>query len=65
MNDEIGTAAGTIWSALNLRGEMSLKDLKEQTGLKTPLADWAIGWLAREGNVVLLADKRSYRVRLK
>jgi len=65
MNDEIGMAAGTIWSALHSRGEMSLKDLKEQTGLKTPLADWAIGWLAREGNVVLTADKRTYTIRLK
>ena len=65
MNEEIGTAAGTIWSALHSRGEMSLKELKEQTGVKAPILDWAIGWLAREGNVVLLQEKRSYRIRLK
>lgn len=65
MNEEIGNAAGTIWSALHARGEMTLKELKEQTGLKVPVFDWAIGWLSREGNIVLAPDKRTFRIRLK
>jgi hypothetical protein len=65
MNEEIGNAAGTIWSALHAHGELTLKELKEKSGLKTPMIDWAIGWLAREGNVVLTAEKKIYRVRLK
>ena len=65
MTDEIGTAAGTIWSALHAHGEMTLKGLKDKTGLKAPMFDWAIGWLAREGNIVLAAEKKTYRIRLK
>jgi hypothetical protein len=65
MNEEIGNSAGIVWSALHAHGELTLKQLKDKTGLKAPLFDWAIGWLAREGNVVLTPDKRTYRVRLK
>jgi hypothetical protein len=65
MNEVIGNGAGTIWSALHAHGELTLKDLKEKTGLKAPVFDWSLGWLAREGNVVITADKRTYRVRLK
>lgn len=65
MNEEIGNAAGTVWSALHAHGEMTLKELKEKAGLKAPVFDWAIGWLAREGNVVLTAEKRTFRIRLK
>ena len=65
MNEEIGNTAGNIWSALHARGEMSLAQLKKQTGSKAPVFDWAIGWLAREGNIVLTQDKRTFRVSLK
>ena len=30
MNEEIGNAAGTVWSALHAQGEMSLKQLKDK-----------------------------------
>ena len=65
MNEEIGNAAGNIWSALHAHGETSLTQLKKETGAKAPVFDWAIGWLAREGNIVLTRDKRTFRVRLK
>jgi len=65
MHEEIGNTAGTIWSALHARGEMTLPELKKHIGAKTPVFDWAIGWLSREGNIVLSPEKRTFKIRLK
>jgi hypothetical protein len=64
MQEEIGTAAGAIWRALNANGELSLLGLKQQVEAKPPVFDWALGWLAREGKIALTRHRRSYRVRL-
>jgi hypothetical protein len=64
MHEEIGTTAGTIWQALNSNGELSLPSLKQQVAAKSPVFDWALGWLAREDKVVISRQQRSYRVRL-
>lgn len=64
MHEEIGTAAGLIWRALNVKGELSLPSLKQQVEAKPPVFDWAIGWLAREDKVTITRHQRSYRVRL-
>jgi hypothetical protein len=64
MHEEIGTTAGTIWQALNNNGELSLPSLKQQVAAKSPVFDWALGWLAREDKVVISRQQRSYRVRL-
>ncbi len=65
MQEEIGSTAGIIWHALNDRGELSLAKLKKEVNGKTPVFDWAIGWLAREDKVVITREKRSFRLRLK
>lgn len=64
MHEDIGTTAGVIWQALNANGELSLPGLKQQVETKAPLFDWALGWLAREGKIVITRHQRSYRVRL-
>ena len=64
MHEEIGTTAGAIWQALNTRGELSLPGLKGQVEAKSPVFEWAIGWLAREDKIVITRQQRSYRVRL-
>jgi Winged helix-turn-helix domain (DUF2582) len=64
MHEEIGTTAGAIWQALNANGELSLPSLKEQVEAKSPVFEWAVGWLAREGKVVITRHQKSYRVRL-
>ncbi len=64
MHEEIGTTAGAIWQALNDNGELSLPSLKQQVAAKSPVFDWALGWLAREDKVVISRQQRSYRVRL-
>lgn len=65
LKDEIGSVAGSIWTALNAKGELPLTQLKKETGSKSPVFEWAIGWLAREDNIVVTREKRSFRVRLK
>jgi len=64
MHEEIGTTAGAIWQALNAKGELTLPSLKHQVETKSPVVDWALGWLAREGKVVITRHQKTYRVRL-
>ena len=49
IEEDIGQMAGAIWYALNTHGELSLAQLKKLVEGKAPMFDWAIGWLAREG----------------
>lgn len=64
MDDAIGSTAGTIWRTLNNNGELSLAQLKKEVNGKTPVFDWSIGWLAREGKIAIVPEKHSYKVRL-
>jgi len=57
--------AGAIWHALNTHGELSLARLKKLVEGKGPIFDWAVGWLAREGKIIVTAKKRSFSIRLK
>jgi winged helix-turn-helix protein DUF2582 len=65
MHEEIGFAAGKIWHALDAGNELSLVQLKKAVGARTPVFDWAVGWLAREDKIVITPEKRSFRLRLK
>jgi len=62
---KIGITAGAIWHALNSKGERSLPQLKKLAKAKSPMFDWAIGWLAREDRILITPEKRSFRVQLK
>jgi len=57
--------AQTSPHALNTHGELSLAQLKKLAEGKGPIFEWAIGWLAREGKVVVTRKKRSFSIRLK
>jgi hypothetical protein len=65
MQEEIGITGSAIWQALNAKGEMPLAALKKEVNGKTPIIDWAIGWLAREDKIALTPQKRSYLIRLR
>ncbi len=65
MQEEIASTAGIIWHALNDRAELSLAKLKKEVNGKTPVFDWAVGWLAREDKLVITSEKRSFRIQLK
>ena len=63
MHDEFGKLAGEICHALN--SKLSLAQLKKDVKGKTPVFDWAIGWLAREDKIVITPEKRGFLVQLK
>lgn len=54
--DTIGLAAGQIWQVLNDADAMGVKQLKRVTKLKDKEVFAALGWLAREGKVVINQD---------
>ena len=47
-----GKFAGAVWSALN-EGEKTLKQVEKATGLTSKEASMGLGWLGREGKLVL------------
>ena len=54
MNIELlGSWAGLVWTALNENGTMSMKGLKKATKLKEKEIFAALGWLGREGKLVI------------
>ena len=65
IEEDIGQMAGAIGYALNTHGEISLGQLKKLVEGSGSIFEWAIGWLAREGKVVLTRKKRSLSIRLK
>ncbi|MBD5199668.1 MAG: winged helix-turn-helix domain-containing protein [Bacteroidales bacterium] len=54
MNSEvIGLWAGSVWSVLNEADALGMKQLKKISKLKEKEIYAAIGWLAREGKIVI------------
>lgn len=54
MNTEIiGCWAGSVWTALSEADALGMKQLKKITKLKEKELYAAIGWLAREGKIVI------------
>jgi Winged helix-turn-helix domain (DUF2582) len=63
--EQIGRAAGAIWNCLEQeRGVLSMAKVKEKTGLDTEALCLGLGWLAREGKVLLEKRGRSVRITL-
>jgi hypothetical protein len=65
MEQKIGTVAGAVWEALSGNGGLTLPKLKKAVNCKTPLLDWAIGWLAREDKILIKPEGKSFLVQLK
>ena len=64
-NETIGTNAGLVCSALNEKNGQTVKELKKTTKIKTDKVLFsAIGWLAREGKVVLEDTEDDVKVTL-
>lgn len=51
--DTIGTNAGSVWNALNEADALGLKQIKKITKLKDKELHAALGWLAREGKILI------------
>jgi hypothetical protein len=65
MITEIGIVAGEIWHFLDQHGEASLSALVN--GIDKPRDNilMSLGWLAREGHVVLQELEGDYKVNLR
>ena len=65
MNIELlGSWAGLVWTALNENGTMSMKGLKKATKLKEKEIFAALGWLGREGKLVIAEGEADFEVTL-
>lgn len=57
-NNQIGTNAGIIWRTLNASNtKMSINDLQSNTRLSEIDILMAIGWLAREGQILIIEER--------
>jgi hypothetical protein len=65
MITEIGIVAGEIWHYLDKSGEVRFSKL--QAGIKQPrdLTLMSVGWLAREGHVIVREEWKDYWVSLR
>ncbi len=65
MITEIGIAAGDIWHYLDEHGMANLDQLVKGTKNPRELLLMSLGWLAREGHVVLAGPETGYQASLK
>ena len=65
MITEIGIVAGEIWHYLDQHGEANLGSLVK--GIDKPRENvlMSLGWLAREGHVILQRFENDYKVSLR
>ena len=61
----IGKTAGEIWQTLHKEGEVTVAKLKRSLRVEEDIFYMALGWLAREDQIVLTTKGRSTRVSLK
>ncbi len=65
MITEIGIVAGEIWHFLDEHGEISLSVLAKGIDKPKDIVLMSLGWLAREGHVVLEQQKQDYKITLR
>lgn len=65
MITEIGIVAGEIWHYLDKHGEVSFSELVRGIGQPRDLSLMSVGWLAREGHVIVRTEGKDYRVSLR
>lgn len=64
MITEIGIAAGEIWHFLDKHGEVTLSDLLLGIDKPKEVILMSLGWLAREGHVLVQFGNEDYRITL-
>lgn len=65
LKGRVGHTAGKIWGELAEGGPQTAAQLKKKLNGEGDLVNLAIGWLAREDKVDIIAEKKSFRVTLK
>ena len=62
---EIGIVAGDIWHYLDEHGETTLTNLIAGLDKPRDLILMSLGWLSREGHVILQKENENYRIALR
>ena len=62
---EIGIVAGEIWHYLDEKGEVTLEALTKGLDRTPENILMSLGWLAREGHVILVKINNDYRISLR
>jgi len=65
MITKIGIIAGDIWHFLDQHGEVTLTDLVKGIDKSRDNVLMSLGWLAREGHVLLLQAGNDYKISLR
>lgn len=65
MLTEIGIVAGEIWRLLDKRGRLEFSELVKSISQGEDLALMALGWLCREGHVLITEENRKIFVALR
>lgn len=65
MITEIGIVAGEIWHFLDQQGQTTLSALVKGIERPQDLTLMSLGWLAREGHVILEQAEGEYRISLR
>ena len=65
MITEIGIVAGEIWHYLDGHGEVAFSQVVAGIDRSKELALMSLGWLAREGHVVVREEGGDFRVSLR
>ena len=66
LNEIAGGYAGKIWEALNEKGELTVKDLKKATKIKSEKDLYlGLGWLLREDKINTVGTEKEFTVSLK
>jgi hypothetical protein len=65
MITEIGITAGEIWHFLDQNGQVTLTKLCGGVEKPRELILMSLGWLAREGHVLVVFDSGDYRISLR
>ncbi|MBM3244225.1 MAG: hypothetical protein FJZ15_00330 [Candidatus Omnitrophica bacterium] len=65
MITEIGIIAGEIWHYLDQHGEVALSVLTKGIDKPRDSVLMSLGWLAREGHVIMQEENNDYKVSLR
>ena len=65
MITEIGIVAGDIWHFLDQRKTSTLSQVIKAIDKKRDVVMMSLGWLAREGHVILEEEGQDYKITLR
>jgi hypothetical protein len=65
MITELGIVAGEIWHYLDEHGKSKLTDICQSIDRMRDIALMSVGWLAREGHVLVEKENDNYWITLR